>query len=73
MTRSTMTRLAATTAIYGLLAACAGNTTVPEKQSSMPCPTGQVQICKGGEVNSRIDDSKRNSTEVCICRQSDTY
>lgn len=64
--------LTAVTAASGLvIAACAGNSPSLETRSDTDCPAGQVLVCKGGQGNSRIKDSKLNEADICICRQQD--
>lgn len=56
-----------------LIAGCAGNTPSPDTRSDNSCPAGQVLVCKGGDVNSRVKDSRLNEKDVCICRQKDPF
>lgn len=55
------------------VAGCAGNTPSPDTRSAEDCPAGQVLVCKGGEANSRVGDSRLNERDICICRQKDPF
>lgn len=72
MKRRTLAKILLLTAASSLLAACASNTTAQDTLNEQRCPPGQVLVCKGGEANSRVKDSKLNETDICICRQKDT-
>lgn len=55
------------------VSACAGNTPSPDTRSENDCPAGQVLVCKGGDANSRVKDSKLNEKDICICRRKDPF
>ena len=66
-------RLLAPLVAAALLSACAGNAPDNDRLAQRQCPSDQVLVCKGGDVNSRVKDSKLNTKDVCICRQQDPF
>ncbi|MGB5354572.1 MAG: hypothetical protein WBM54_13890 [Woeseia sp.] len=54
------------------LTACATSHGAQDTRNSQSCPSGQILVCKGGDANSRVKDSKLNETDICICRQQDS-
>lgn len=58
-------------AVAGLLAGCANSPSSQDSRNAQRCPTGQILVCKGGDANSRVKDSKLNETDGCICQPQD--
>ncbi len=53
------------------LAGCAANSSATDSRSARDCPSGQVLVCKGSSANSRVEDSRLNEKDICICQQVD--
>jgi hypothetical protein len=51
------------------IGACAGMAPSPDTRGEKDCPLGQVLVCKGGEANSRVKDSRLNENDICICER----